>query len=146
MFVKILVQIRNEFVNITPFRQILINYVLIAEYITGYHLQLPGFSANEKALNKMFDIARKGIPMVMVGVYLGMVHVNIANVQDCEYSLIGTLMYVHEDYLESIDLVKQGKIDLKTLITNKYPLEKMQDAYKHIEQNKDTVQKVVIEV
>ena len=68
------------------------------------------------------------------------------SVQDREYTLLGTLMYVEEDYMESIDLVKQGKICLKRLITQKFGLDRMADAFRYIEQNQDRVQKVVLDI
>lgn len=103
-------------------------------------------SANEKALNQALDIARKGINIVIVGVYGNRAPVNLANVQDREYSLIGTLMYTHEDYLEAIELVRDDKVDLKALITKEFDLEQTAQAYQYIEDNKDNVQKVILNV
>ena len=103
-------------------------------------------TANEAALNQALFLSPKGIPIVVAGVFAGMPHINLANVQDREYTLLGTLMYVEEDYMESIDLVKQGKICLKRLITQKFGLDRMADAFRYIEQNQDRVQKVVLDI
>jgi len=103
-------------------------------------------TASEAGTNQTLEIARKGTTIVIVGVYGHLVNTNMANVQDREYSLVGTLMYVHEDYVDAIRFLRDGKVDLKSLITNEFPLEATADAYKHIEANRDNVQKVIITV
>lgn len=101
-------------------------------------------SANANALNQVLDIARKGVNVVVVGVYGGLAPINIAYVQDREYSLIGTLMYVQEDYDDSIRYLEEGKIQTRPLISARYSLDEIQSAYDYINANKDTVQKVLI--
>lgn len=103
-------------------------------------------SANDKALNQALDYARKGINIVIVGVYAGMANVNMANVQDREYSLVGTLMYLHEDYVDAIDMVKNNKVNLQALVSKEFPFLESDKAYKYIEENRDSVQKVILNV
>jgi L-iditol 2-dehydrogenase len=103
-------------------------------------------TASEAGVNQALDLARKGVSIVIVGVYGSRVNVNMANVQDREYSLVGTLMYLHEDYVDAIRLLGGKKVDLKTLITNEFPFEKSADAYAHIDANRDSVQKVILTV
>lgn len=103
-------------------------------------------TANEGALNQMLDAAPKGIPIVIVGVFAGMTNLNLANVQDREYTLMGTLMYVEKDYTESIRLVEEGKIDLKRLITKEFDLDHMEDAFLYIERHANEVQKVIVTI
>jgi len=102
-------------------------------------------SANEKALNLALEYARKGTNIIIVGVY-GKANVNMANVQDREYGLIGSLMYLHEDFMDAVRLLEEGKVNLQALLSKKYPLEQVADAYKYIESNTDTVLKVVLDV
>lgn len=103
-------------------------------------------TANPRALNQVLDIARKGSRIVIVGVYGKEANVNMANVQDREYLLVGTLMYLHEDYVDAVELVEKNKVDLPALITNEFPLEKAAEAYKFIEEHRDEVQKVILNV
>ena len=103
-------------------------------------------SANAGALNQLLDSGRKGITMVIVGVYGGLAQVNMANVQDREYNLIGTLMYLHEDYEIAIDLLKNNRVHLKELITKEFPLLETEKAYRFIEENRDQTQKVILTV
>lgn len=103
-------------------------------------------TASEQALNQLLDIIEKGTTIVIVGVYGHPVKVNMANVQDREYSLVGTLMYIHEDYVDAIELVASGKVDLNTIITNHYPLTEVAEAYHYIDTHKDDVQKVILDI
>ena len=103
-------------------------------------------SANGKALNQVLRCGRKGMQFVIVGVYGYMPEVEMGLVQDREYEIVGSLMYRHEDYVTAINLVGEGKVDLKTLISKEYPIEQVSDAFKYIEQNRDTVQKVILNV
>ena len=90
--------------------------------------------------------AGKGIPIVIVGVFAGMANTNMANVQDREYELIGTLMYIEEDYFEAIRLVDEGKINLKRLISKEYSIEDVSSAYQYIEDNRATAQKLILNI
>lgn len=103
-------------------------------------------SASESALNQVLEIARKGIPIVVVGVFGNRANINLANIQDREYQLIGTLMYRHEDYLEAIRLAELGAVDLKTLISKEFNITCIADAFKYIEQHRDAVQKIIIRI
>ena len=103
-------------------------------------------SANAGALNQALEYARKGTTIVIVAVYGGQANVNLANVQDREYELIGTLMYLEEDYLDAIRLVEEGKVDLKTIITGHFPLENVQEAYQYIQENAAESMKVILDI
>ena len=103
-------------------------------------------SASPAALNQVLDIAGKGIPIVIVGVFAGMANTNMANVHDREYELIGTLMYIEEDYFEAIRLVDEGKINLKRLISKEYSIEDVSSAYQYIEDNRATAQKLILNI
>lgn len=103
-------------------------------------------TASAAGLNQVLDLARKGSRIVIVGVYGQQVMVNMANVQDREYELIGTLMYVDEDYVDAIDLIEKGKVALGPVITNTFPLEQSAEAYEYIDAHRDDVQKVILGV
>lgn len=103
-------------------------------------------SANDNALNQALEYARKGTTIVIVGVFGNKATVNMANVQDREYVLMGTLMYDHEDYVDALRLAGDGIVDLETLITQRFPMEKVADAYTCIEENKEGVQKIILTI
>lgn len=103
-------------------------------------------SANGNALNQILRCGRKGMQFVIVAVYGHKPEIEMGLVQDREYEIYGTLMYLHEDYETAIRLVAEGKVNLQALISKEYPLEQVSEAYKYIEQNRDAVQKVILNV
>lgn len=90
--------------------------------------------------------ARKGTPIVVVGVFGKKPPVDMGTVQDRELSLIGTLMYQKRDYEKAIELVGDGKMRLDQLVTNRFPFDRYLDAYHYIEEARDKTLKVMIEV
>jgi L-iditol 2-dehydrogenase len=90
--------------------------------------------------------ARKGTDIIIVGVFGDKPSVDLGFVQDRELRLIGTLMYQTTDYIKAIELVNSGKIMLEPLMTVHFPFEEYSNAYKYIEDKKDKVMKVFIDV
>ncbi len=90
--------------------------------------------------------ARKGTDIIVVGVFGDKPAINLGFVQDRELKLIGTLMYQYNDYIKAIELVNSGKIKLEPLITVHFPFEEYSKAYKYIDDKKDKVMKVFIDV
>ncbi len=68
------------------------------------------------------------------------------NVQEKELKLIGTLMYLEEDYYTAIQLLQDGKINLDALKTAHFSLNEFDKAYRYIEQNIAKSMKVLIDV
>ena len=48
--------------------------------------------------------------------------------------------------MTAIRLVAEEKVNLQALISKEFPLEQVSEAYKYIEQNRDSVQKVILNV
>jgi L-iditol 2-dehydrogenase len=90
--------------------------------------------------------ARKGTDIVVVGVFGDKPTIDLGFVQDRELRLIGTLMYQTEDYIKAIELVNSGKIKLEPLMTKHFPFGEYSKAYKFIDDKKDKVMKVFIDV
>lgn len=103
-------------------------------------------SANGHALNQVLAYGRKSMSIVIVAVYENKPEVNMSLIQDREYELFGSLMYRHEDYVTAIALVASGKVNLEALISKEFSLEDVSKAYQYIEDNRDTVQKVILTV
>jgi L-iditol 2-dehydrogenase len=103
-------------------------------------------SANGAALNQILRCGRKAMQFVIVAVYGHKPEIEMGLVQDREYEIYGTLMYLHEDYEKAIRLVEENKVNLQMLISKEYALEDVAEAYKYIEENRNTVQKVILNV
>ena len=97
-------------------------------------------------MSQAINNARKGTDIIVVGVFGDKATVDLGLVQDRELRLIGTLMYQEKDYLKAIELIEQGKIQLKPLITNYFAFKDYLKAYEFIEEKKDQVMKVIINI
>jgi 2-desacetyl-2-hydroxyethyl bacteriochlorophyllide A dehydrogenase len=107
-----------------------------------------GFEAAgvQASLNVLLQYIQKGSEIVIVGVYAENPRINMYYVGEHELKVIGSLMYLHEDYLEAIDVITSEKINLSPLITTHFPFEKYDEAYQFIEEQKDKTMKVIIDL
>ena len=88
----------------------------------------------------------KGGDVIIIGVYSKNPVVNMYYLGEHELNVFGSMMYKHEDYLEAVDLIADGKIKLEPLISRHFPFEEFLDAYKFIEQEGDKIMKVIIDL
>ncbi len=100
----------------------------------------------EESLRACISNARKGTKIINVGVYKGEIKADISKVQDNELCLLGTLMYLEKDMLESVDLLYNNKIEYKKIVTKKIPFHDFAKAYHLIDENGDKEMKVLIAV
>jgi L-iditol 2-dehydrogenase len=100
----------------------------------------------ETTINQAIKVCRKESEIIVVGVYGTPPMLDMINVQEKELKLIGTLMYLEDDYYMAIDLIKRKKISLDPLKTAHFPLNEYDKAYKYIEQHVSTSMKVLIDV
>ena len=56
------------------------------------------------------------------------------------------MMYRHEDYLEAIRLVKEGKIRLQPLVSRHFAFTDYLEAYRYIDAHREQTMKVLIDV
>lgn len=103
-------------------------------------------TGNPACIADSIELARKGSDIIVVGVVPDSVAVNMGFVQDHELRISGTAMYRSEDYIEAIRLAKERFIEFETLITHRVPFSKYESAYQIIEDQKDRVMKVIIEM
>jgi L-iditol 2-dehydrogenase len=100
----------------------------------------------EATMNDAIACARKGSDIVVVGVFGTPGNINMGFVQDHELRLIGTAMYRTEDYREAVRLAGAGLVDLAALITHRVPFAEYPRAYALIEEQKDRVMKIIIDM
>lgn len=97
-------------------------------------------------VNDAIGCSKKGIDIIIVGVYGYMPEINMAFIQDRELRVIGSLMYVEKDFQDTIDYMASGKINMKPLISKVFKFDQYPEAFRHIEQNKDKSVKILIEM
>jgi len=99
-------------------------------------------SAVEQAIN----VAGKGTDIIIAGVFGDMTTVSMGLVQDKELNLIGTLMYTKDDWLDAIRFVEAGTVVLEPLMSAHFPLAELAEAFRYVEDSKDTALKVLIDL
>lgn len=103
-------------------------------------------AGNDISMGQAIKYARKGSQIILVAVFGKMANVDLAVLNDHELDLNTTMMYRHEDYLEAIELVKNGRIELKKLMSNHFPFREYKEAYEYIDANRELTMKVLIDV
>ena len=71
----------------------------------------------------------KGGAIVVVGVFGDEARLPIGLIQDRELQILGSLMYVADDYTEAIRLLQNDQVAVIPLITHRYPLRDVQHAF-----------------
>lgn len=103
-------------------------------------------AGNDITMGQAIKYARKGSMIVLVAVYAGMANVDLAVLNDHELTLDTSMMYRHEDYVEAIRLTGEGKIHLEPLMSRHFAFRDYLEAYKYIDENRETTMKVLIDV
>lgn len=103
-------------------------------------------AGTDQSINDAIKFARKGSLIILVAVFGKIAKVDLAVLNDHELDLNTTMMYRHEDYITAIDLVARKKVALKPLISTHFAFENYSDAYKYIDENRNNVMKVIIDV
>lgn len=106
-----------------------------------------GLQAVEKLPEQSFDViaecvgmaatlqsailaSRKGATVLVLGVFGEDVAIPAGLIQDWELRLLGSLMYVSDDYSEAIRLLHAGHVSIEPMITHQFPLFEAETAFK----------------
>lgn len=100
----------------------------------------------EETMTEVIPAIQKGGTIVVLGVFGDMPRIDLSTAGDHELSIIGTLMYKHEDYENAVKLIANGEVKTNPLITKHFPFEQYNEAYKYIEEQKDQTMKVMIDM
>ena len=97
-------------------------------------------------INEAIEIIRKGAKIIVVGVFGKHPPTKVGLIQDKEIDMRGALMYVQEDYPRTIELMASGQIKTKPLISAKFPLDRVSEAFDLIRTKRDDTLKVLLEI
>ncbi|MBR6398837.1 MAG: alcohol dehydrogenase catalytic domain-containing protein [Lachnospiraceae bacterium] len=103
-------------------------------------------AGSDITMEQAIQNARKGSTIVLVAVFGKRASVDLAKLNDSELDLNTSMMYRHEDFVDAIRLVNEGKILLKPLETAHFAFADYQKAYEYIDNNRETTMKVLIDV
>ena len=107
-----------------------------------------GFEAAgvQSSLDVLISNVEKGGEVVILGVYAQNPNINMYYLGEHELNVFGSMMYLHEDYLEASKLISSGDIKTKPLISKHFPFTEYLNAYQYIDEMGDKTIKVMIDV
>lgn len=91
------------------------------------------------------DAAAFGGRVVLIGVGKKNLDFNFTMIQKKELNIFGSRNALKKDFLELIDIVKSGKVDLDKVVTNTYKMEDAARAFEEFDKNAASMLKVLIE-
>jgi len=83
----------------------------------------------EKSIRDAMAVVRKGGRIIVCGVFGSEITVKMADVQDRELELIGTIMYTRRDITDAIHMIDVGAVNSDLFITKEYTLDQPQQAF-----------------
>ena len=99
----------------------------------------------EKSIRDAMTVVRKGGKVIVTGVFGSETNVKMADLQDREMELIGTIMYVRRDIIDAIDLLADGICDADDFITKEFPLSGAMKAFTEAENIENNI-KVIFQI
>ena len=84
--------------------------------------------------------------IVLVAVFAGMATIDLAVANDHELDIKSSMMYRHEDFLDAIVMTEEGRVQLTPLISAHFPFKDYAAAYQALDENPDTMMKVIIDM
>ena len=103
-------------------------------------------AGNNTTMGQAIAHARKGSAIILVAVFAEMATVDLALAGDHGLVIKSTMMYRHEDFQEAIRLADEKRINLRGLVTKRFPFGQYQKAYQYIEEHPEKTMKVLINV
>ncbi|HSR03351.1 MAG TPA: zinc-binding dehydrogenase, partial [Proteiniclasticum sp.] len=90
------------------------------------------------------DAATFGGRVVLIGVGKKNLDFNFTIIQKKELNIYGSRNALTSDFVELIDIVKSGKVNLEKIITNIYDFDEANKAFSDFDQNASSMLKVLI--
>ena len=103
-------------------------------------------AGSDITMDQAIQNARKGSTIILVAVFGKKANIDLAKLNDSELDLNTSMMYRHEDFVDAIRFVQEGKIQLKPLQTAHFAFKDWPKAYEYIDNNRETTMKVIVDV
>ena len=103
-------------------------------------------AGSDVTMDQAIQNARKGSVIILVAVFGKKANVDLAKLNDSELDLNTSMMYRHEDFVDAIRFVEEGKVHLEPLKSAVFAFEDYNAAYEYIDNNRETTMKVIIDV
>jgi len=102
-------------------------------------------AAVTQSLLSALNAARPASKIVIVGNFKKPVEIEIPLIQRQAIDVIGVMMYVKTDYEKAINLIHKGQVEVKKLISNSFPVNRFEEAYNFIDENRVDVMKILMQ-
>lgn len=100
----------------------------------------------ESSIRSLMECIEKGSRIVVVAVFAKDPALSMFHLGEHELTLVGTMMYRHEDYLEAVEQIAAGRIRLEPLVTDRFAFAQYDDAYRFIAANRERCMKVIVDL
>lgn len=99
------------------------------------------------AFDSALTLARPGTRILAVGIFAQGVRVpHLVNLVEHELEVIGTSIYQREDFEDAIRLLSEGAVDPGPMMTHRFPLERVQEAYALASRPEGEFVKILVQV
>lgn len=85
--------------------------------------------SRESTVRLAIDVLDKGGALMTIGVPAGPTTIDLDLVQDRELSITGNLMYVREDVLHAVEILRRRPFPLDEVVTATFPLDRAAEAF-----------------
>ena len=103
-------------------------------------------AGNNATMDMAIQNSRKGAKIILVAVFADWAKVDLARLNDSELTLDTSMMYRHEDYVDALRIVAEGKVQLKPLISKHFAFRDFLAAYQYIDANREHTMKVLVDI
>lgn len=103
-------------------------------------------AGNDITMDQAIQNCRKGGRIVLVAVFAARANVDLAKLNDSEITLDTSMMYRHEDYVDALRIVSEGKVQLEPLMSKHFPFKDFMAAYEYIDDNRESTMKVIVDI
>lgn len=100
----------------------------------------------EASLSSLVAGIGKGGTVLIVGVYGEKPQVDMSVVCEHELTMMGSMMYRHEDWEQAVKWIASGEVKTEPLVSKHFPFDAYPEAYAFIEKEGERSMKVMIDV
>ncbi|WRS28873.1 alcohol dehydrogenase catalytic domain-containing protein [Oscillospiraceae bacterium MB08-C2-2] len=101
-------------------------------------------AATKGSFMAALEASRNNSQIIITGNYKAPVEFEMPTIQRREVSLVGHMMYVREDFADAIRFLAAGSVKVQDFVTQRYPFEEFDDAFKFIDQHPNDVMKTLV--
>lgn len=103
-------------------------------------------SGAQKCIDDLVMSVEKGSDIVIVAVFSNKPNIDMSVVNEHELRIVGSMMYLHDDYLLAAEMLADGRLEVGPLVTQRFDFREYADAYDCIDSRREECMKVIIDL